>query len=484
MQQGRATAPSWALAVPPGARTPGARTLAVLTGEHTDGGTHELVASALTGLLQAGYSVTAACREVERSPGLEWRVGAESRRGWGWLLRVAEVQQAWLAEHPASNYAPEVRAQTAEAEQRLRSWVPDDELRERLTLPRLENLRAVGSALLALAAELGRLQHLSVGVRELAERSGLAVGTVRRAVTCWQAVGLLVQVEPSRWVDGVQLAATYRLELDAVTSDGVSETLTSPAAAATVAHDAWRQGALGHGGWDAWALLHPDEPADPDELAQLLGVTRRTVLRRLERLELHRLVTRTPYGWTRCTEDAAVGLLELAAVHEQSDGAGERQRERHRAERQLRREQHERWVAHRKAEHRRQLLEHAVREPDELAAGDGWVPLDELVGQLHQRGDDLAAERTPAGSWHDPDEVALPELVGQLAQAGQALRFGGLDELRTQQQRLQDAVAQLTEPLQAFARTAQATSDRVARWAAQHADELAAERERQGVHSG
>ena len=483
MQQGRATAPSWALAVPRGARTPGARTLAVLSGEHTDGGTHELVASALTGLLQAGYSVTAACREVERSPGLEWRVGAESRRGWGWLLRVAEVQQAWLAEHPASNYAPEVRAQTAEAEQRLRSWVPDDELRERLTLPRLENLRAVGSALLALAAELGRLQHLSVGVRELAERSGLAVGTVRRAVTCWQAVGLLVQVEPSRWVDGVQLAATYRLELSAIPSDGESAPLVSAAAAATVAHDAWRHGALGHGGWTAWALLHPHAPADPDELARLLGVTRRTVLRRLERLELHRLVTRTRDGWTRCAEQDTLPLLELAAVHEQSEGAGERQRERHRAERQLRREQHERWVAFRKAEHRRQLLEHAVREPDELA-GDGWVPLDELVGQLHEHGDGVARERAPAARWADPDELGLSALVTQLAQAGQALRFGGLDRLAEQQQQLHDAVTQLTEPLQAWARTVQAAGERVARWAEQHPDELAAARAAQGVDGG
>lgn len=486
MPQGRAAAPRWALSVPPGAHTPGARTLAVLSGEHTDGGTHELVASALTGLLQAGWSDADACRAVEQSPGLSWRVGDEQRRGWRWLMRLAEVQRAWVAEHPASDYAPEVREQVTAARQQLHSWAPDDALRERLSLPRLDNLRAVGDALLVLADELGRLQHLSVGVRELAERAGVAVGTARKALSAWRAVGLLVQVEPSRWVDGVQLAATYRLEPAAVVGDSASEVLVSSQVSATVGHDAWRQGGLGHGAWVAWGLLHPDEHSDPDELAQLLGVTRRTVLRRLERLELHRLVTRTAYGWLRCSEQDAVHLLELAAVHEQTDGAGERQRARHAAERQLRQDQRRSYVEHLREQHRRERLEHAVREPDELVpvAQDGWVPLGELVGQLRERGDGLARERAPAGSWHEPDELALPELVSQLAAAGQAVRVRGLDKLTEQAQQLSDELTAAWAPWQAFAEQLQQTGAAVARWAAEHEHELTAERARQGVQSG
>jgi len=449
MRQGRATALCWALAVPPGARHPGARTLAVLSADDTDGGTHALVASALTGLLQAGWTDEQACRAIEDSPGLSWRVGTEQRRGWGWLMRRAEVQRAWLAEHPASDYAPAVTVEVAAARQRLHAWAPSDELRARVPLPQVANLRAVGDAVLELADELGRLQHLSVGVRELAERAAVSVGTVRKAVRVWREAGLLVQVEPSRWVDGEQLATTYRLELSAIEATSASAVLVTPGASATVGHDAWRHGALGHGGWDAWALLHPVEATDLDELVQLLRVSRRTVLRRLQRLELHRLVRRTAYGWTRCSEQDAVHLLTLAAVHEQSDGAGDRQRARHAAERTQRREQHERWVAHLRAEHRRELLEHTVREPDELA---------------------------PASSWAEPDELAFAQLVSQLTQAGQVFRAYG-DGLLSQ-------LAPLSAQVDAFARSMQGAGERVARWAAEHEHELAAERERQGVDGG
>ena len=163
--QSRAAAPSWALTVPPGARTPGARTLAVLSGDESDGGTHQLTASALTGLLQAGWTDEQACRAVEDSPGLSWRVGADSERGWSWLLRIARVQRGWLAEHPASHYAPAVRVELSAARQQLRAWAPSVELREQVPVPQLGNLRAVGDALLGLAEQLGRVQHLSVGVR-------------------------------------------------------------------------------------------------------------------------------------------------------------------------------------------------------------------------------------------------------------------------------------------------------------------------------
>jgi DNA-binding MarR family transcriptional regulator len=452
--------------------------LAVLSGDESDGTAHELVASALTGLLQAGWTDEQACRAVEDSPGLCDRVGASERRGWGWLLRIAAVQRVWLAQHPASDHAPGVRVELAAARQALHAWTPTDELRARLPVPQLANLRAVGDAVLGLADELGRQQHLSVGVRELAERAGVSVGTVRKALPVWRAVGLLVQVEGSRWADGVQLAATYRLELSAIESDSTSAVLVSPSASGTVGHDAWRHGALGHGGWDAWALLHPHDPADPDELAALLGVSRRTVLRRLERLQVHRLVTRTAHGWTRCAESAAVELLTIAAVHEQSDGAGERQRERHATERAQQRDAHERWVAARKAEHRRQLLEHAVREPDELVPGGGWVPLDKLVGQLREHGDELARERTPAESWAEQDELTAPELVSELVRLGERLRSGALASVAEQAgapfRRVQDALAGPLEQMQR-------ASERVARWAVEHEHELQAERERQGV---
>jgi hypothetical protein len=191
------------------------------------------------------------------------------------------------------------------------------------------------------------------------------------------------------------------------------------------------------------------------------------VLRRLGRLELHRLVRRTPHGWTRCTEQDAVHLLTLAAVHEQSDGAGDRQRARHAAERTQQREQHERWVAHLRAEHRRELLEHAVREPD-----------DELVP--------VARELAPAGGWAPPDE-----LVAELARLGQVVRSSALDALAEHGGHsltaVQDALAGPLAQLQAAGRTVQRMGEAVARWAAEHEDELQAERElaaAQGVDGG
>jgi hypothetical protein len=467
MQQVRALTPRWTLSVPPGARTPGARTLAVLSGEHSGGPVYRLAASALTGLLQAGWSDEDACRAVELSPGLCDLVGPEQRRGRSWLRRVTAAQHAWIAEHPASDYAPGLRVELTAARQQLHSWAPSAELRERVPVPQLANLLAVGDAVLELADELGREQHLSCGVRELAERSGVAVGTVRKALRVWRAVGLVVQVEPSRWADGVQLAATYRLELSVLAGDSESEVLVSSAAARTVRHDAWRHGALGHGGWAAWALLRTDIAADADELAVLLRVSRRTVLRRLERLELHRLVTRTAYGWTRCDDAQAGELLTAAAVHEQSAGTGELQRARHLSERTQRREQHERWLAHRKAEYRRELLDHAVREPDEL------VPLG-----------DLARERVPADGWG-------VQVAAELVQAGRAVRVAHgrtlqqfADEQRRQFAQVQDALAAPLAELERVARGVQAAGERVARWAAEHEHELAAERVRQGVQSG
>lgn len=467
MQQDRALAPRWALTVPPGARTPGARTLAVLSGAHSDGSAHALAASALTGLLQAGWSDEDACRAVELSPGLCYRVGPEQRRGRSWLRRVTAAQRVWLAEHPASDYTPGLRVELAAARQQVLSWAPSAELRERVPVPHLDNLHGVGVALLELADELGREQHLSCGVRELAERSGVAVGTVRKALRVWRAVGLVVQVEPSRWADGVQLAATYRLQLGVLVGDSESEVLVSAAAARTVRHDAFRHGALGHGGWAAWAVLRTDTAADADELAVLLRVTRRTVLRRLERLELHRLVTRTAYGWTRCDDAQAGELLTAAAVHEQSAGTGELQRARHLSERTQRREQHERWLAHRKAEYRRELLDHAVREPDEL------VPLG-----------DLARERVPADSWGE-------RVAAELVQAGRTVRAAHgrtlqqvADELGRPFAQVQDALAAPLAELERVARGVQAAGERVARWAAAHEHELELARASRGADGG
>jgi outer membrane murein-binding lipoprotein Lpp len=110
-------------------------------------------------------------------------------------------------------------------------------------------------------------------------------------------------------------------------------------------------------------------------------------------------------------------------------------------------------VAHLRAEHRRELLEHTVREPDELAR-----------------------ELAPASSWAEPDELAFAQLVSQLTQAGQVFRAHG--------DRLLSQLAPLSAQVDAFARSMQGAGERVARWAAEHEHELAAERERQGVGGG
>jgi len=467
--QGRAATASWSLAVPAGCRTPGARPLAALSGDLTDGGTHQLVRTALLGLLQAGWSDEQAARAVESSPGLSWRVGTEQRRGWGWLLARARDARRWADDHPAALRHPDLLGELAGARQLVAGWVPEPELAQRLReqgqLPQLGKLRAVGVALLELAQQLGRVEHLSVGLRELGERAGVHRDTAGKALRVWRGAGLVVQVEPSRWQDGVQLAATYRLDLSALTSgltDGpADELLVTPDAAATVAHDAWRHGGLGHGAWQVWQVLRDDQLTRVDELAAALGSSARTVERYLTRLEPHRLVTRVGDGWRRCTVDAAEQLLAEAARHEGTQGRGELQRERHAAERVERAEQQQRYRAWLRQQHQLREREHYLPENlPEPPEGDE-LTVHELVGALREHAAEQAHERAPAYGWADPDEVPLRELVGQLAAFG--------DELRRQLEPTQRAV-------QAWADGAARSVAAVARWADEHADELAAAR--------
>lgn len=477
MAQGKADTASWLPAAPDGCLPLSAPVLAILTGEVHDRSTHALVASVMLAAVQAGYSDQQAARLVEQSPGLGWRTTRESDRGWSWLLNAAERARNYAQDHPAQHRQPELVQQLAAARQAAAGWSPEPELAQRLReqgqLPQQAKLRAVGEALLELAEALGRVEHLSVSVRQLGELAGVHKNTAAKALRVWRGAGLAVQVEPSRWVTAEggreHRPATYRLDLSALTSTLTSgpadELLVSPAAAGTVAHDAWRHGGLGHGAWQVWRVLRDDQLSEVDELAAALDASPRTVQRYLQRLEPHRLVTRVGDGWRRCTVAQAEQLLVDAARHEGTQGRGERQREVHRAEREAREAERERWRQHLRQQHLERERGHYLPEPpDEVELG-----LPELVTALREQAAEQARERAPVLRWGDPDEVPLRELVQQLAAVG--------DELRRQLEPTQRV-------LQSWADGAARQLQTVARWADEHADELAAARAEQGVHGG
>lgn len=436
----------WAPALPTGVRTPGARALAALDGSDQSRPTHALVRSAMLGLVQGGCTDEQAARIVETSPGLSWRVGTEQRRGWGWLLRRAADARAWAALHPAADRAPELTQQLVHAEHLLLTWVPDRDL---TGVPQLAKLRAVGVALIELARELGRDEHLSVGCRELARRAGVHESTARKALACWGQVGLVeLTAAGGRWVDGVQQAAAYRLHLDALSASATSSepALIEPGAVELMTHDAWRHGGLGHGAWAAWALLHPEQGTDAETLAAQLSLRPRAARELLERLALHRLAVRTAAGWRRCTVTQAHELLQLAAVIEGTDGAGARVLERHQLQRRERAYQHARYRESVRREHRRRETEHLVgMEPETVEHAV-------LVGAP-------ASPTEPVPLAADGDRVLV--MLDELAERGSALR------------RISERGTPRTS---ALAARLQRTGERMARLAEQYEHELAAAR--------
>ncbi len=466
LMEARQQVASWVPTLPPGVRMPGARALAALDGSDQQRATHALVGSALLALVQGGCTDEQAARIVESSPGLSWRVSDERRRGWGWLMARARAARQHAALHPPSERAGERAHELTAALHELASWVPGAEL---TGVPQLAKLRAVGAALIELAGELQRTEQLSVGCRELARRAAVHESTARKAVSCWQQVGLVELTAPGGgWVDGVQQAATYTLHLDALVSESSEPVLIEPGAAALVGHDAWRHGGLGHGAWAAWAVLSPDESSDPETLSELLSVRPRALREQLQRLAVHRLAVRTAGGWRRCTVEQAHERLQVAAVIEGTDGAGARALERHQLQRRERAYQRAQYQAHLRREHRRRETEHLVGlEPESVH--EHRV----LVGAP-------PGEPVPLAADGDRVLVILDELADQGAKAREltsTLRQGERRvHLLADQFPSLHALTQRRSRLSELGRELQAAGARMALWAEQHPDELAAAR--------
>lgn len=467
MAQSRSRFRIAALAVPDGARMPGPGVVAVLAGDAPgDQRTEQLVATAMLGLVQAGWSDEQAARAVERSAGLSHLVTAERGRGWRWLLKRAADARRYAELHPAR--CTSVALETERARQHLASWRPDPEL---TGLPQLGKLLAVAHALLTLADELGRYEALSVGCRELAVRASMHESTARKALAAWQQVGLVELTEPAGWHDGRLLAATYRLHLDALTSESAAPVLVDPGATALGGHDAWRHGALGHGALTVWAVLSPAESTDAESLTELLTLRPRAVRELLDRLALHRLAVRTRSGWRRCRTQDAPELLKLAALTGGTDGAGERQRERHLLQRREREYQRARWVQSWRADQRRRETEHLVTVESESWLGETELHR-VLVGTESSDGVPLVSSgSTVQVVVTDEPDLTLGELVHELAERGSAVRGWRerLEGSRTVHELREHGTPRTTE----LALQLQRFGERVARYAEQHPDELA-----------
>lgn len=92
-------------------------------------------------------------------------------------------------------------------------------------------------------------------------------------------------------------------------------------------HDVWRHGDLGSSGWLIYEQLSGDLGASSEGLANLTGLSVRTVRRRLRALENRGLVTRDPSGrWTRGEREPS----ECAAT---GNGKAQRDRQLYTAER-------------------------------------------------------------------------------------------------------------------------------------------------------
>jgi predicted ArsR family transcriptional regulator len=95
----------------------------------------------------------------------------------------------------------------------------------------------------------------------------------------------------------------------------------------TIVHEIWRQRGLGKIAARIWELL---ENVSVEEMPAKLGVRPRTVRRHLVRMERFGLVRRLGKRWVR-VDDADVQARAARALR--VVGEGERQRERHQAER-------------------------------------------------------------------------------------------------------------------------------------------------------
>jgi DNA-binding MarR family transcriptional regulator len=232
--------------------------------------------------------------------------------------------------------------------------------------------RAVYDALLEIGEQLGKLLDVGASVRQVGERAGVGRETASKSLKRLRARGLITQSfaghgkVPARW----NLMPRLRSIPDNQPHTGAG--VVGPDCPGGFALDSWRWRGLGKSKAKIWRLLG-SEPVTTSDLAGTLGVTPRTVQQHLARLRDVGLATRVADGWVK-GPDAPEQVGEWLSTA----GAGVRQRERHRIERQA---------------HRGQLQKFAIRKnspPWEIDPQTGEIyPIDELV---HERPDLSSAQ--------------------------------------------------------------------------------------------
>jgi len=187
--------------------------------------------------------------------------------------------------------------------------------------------RAVYDALLEIGEKLGKLLDVGASVRQVGERAGVGRETASKSLKRLQARGLISQSfaghgkVPARW----NLMPRLRSIPDNQPHRGV---VMGPDCPGGFALDSWRWRGLGKSKAKIWRLLG-SEPVTTSDLAEALGVTPRTVQQHLARLRDVGLATRVADGWVK-GPDAPEQVGERLSTA----GAGVRQAERHRIERQ------------------------------------------------------------------------------------------------------------------------------------------------------
>jgi len=213
--------------------------------------------------------------------------------------------------------------------------------------------RLIIEAHLQIAARAGRLTH-HAAVRDVADATGFAIGTVSKAHGRLRRLGWLRLTEPAKRVSGVACLWTLRLPRDPgcigvnirdciapkggcppvniQERGGVCKECSPPrtprARSGAVAHDVWRRAGLGKARFALWCLLCPDVPSRARELAQFLGRKLRGVQAHLAVLKKHGLAVPDGVGWRRGKADLDAIALRLGVA-----GAAERQRQKHEVQR-------------------------------------------------------------------------------------------------------------------------------------------------------
>jgi DNA-binding transcriptional ArsR family regulator len=192
--------------------------------------------------------------------------------------------------------------------------------------------RAVYDALLEIGEKLAKLLDVGVSVRQLGERAGVGRETASKSLKRLRARGLISQSfpghgkVPARW----NLLPRLRSVAD---NQPTSASVVGPDCPGGFASDCWRWRGLGKSKFKVWRLLS-SEPVTTKDLADALGVGSRSVQQHLARLREVGLVTRLDGGWVKGPDTP-----EQVGEWLSTAGAGVRQKERHRIEREAYSEQ-------------------------------------------------------------------------------------------------------------------------------------------------